>query len=607
MKNKKGFIFSISVIILLVPLIIFISSYNEIPETKMGDTISRSRCDKLHYSVEDIKKDLERVISISGRRAAIAAVDDVINSGEALENYTFNCSSNCAFDCSDFIFQEKGGGAAIAELITCGTLHGLNASIMSNHTLSTWVGRITNRSKEMNFNASLKLIDIKIVMRDAWSFSSIPVFRVSISDMGEKCFYKGIIKDVVANSSIIGLIDPLYPLKTYRQIKHYKFRKCPIKFSRFKVIGESSSKTGDGSFTGTPTIYSDLPDAVNYCQNKIQSELEHEILVYNQLALLDCNMEPGLKQCFNKSSNHHFGGLIAFQGAINCNPTTPYIVDTGDIENISNETCVHIINEGTTCEIHQVLSGVESNRFNTTCYEVSDIEDRYNNYCTKGYSNGPSFLDRLEGNLNLSSRYVKKTEELFNRTDIGLESVLSPFEIMQFFNPSDPRLFILLKENASWIDYLYWQNISGCQVMGSCGVGVPGFERYFKLDCAHTFKYKLSTSCISMGCCPAKMGLNICQLCDTSGDCSIRFNLTSFDVVGNPLNLTSLPKINISGTIIKTNETKKIGGETGKYTITLTGFRKVYDMEAVAFTLDPGCPTVTNSTYSTKVDDIPSC
>ena len=99
-KSKRGFLFTIATIILIIPLIYLVSFYSGVSETKMEDTIGRIRCDELHYFVEDVRRDMERAATIFGRRAAVNAIEDVIQTGVPLKNYTFQCTPQCDVDLS---------------------------------------------------------------------------------------------------------------------------------------------------------------------------------------------------------------------------------------------------------------------------------------------------------------------------------------------------------------------------------------------------------------------------------------------------------------------------------------------------------------------------
>ena len=77
------------------------------------------RCDELHYFVEDVKKDLDRAMSVFGRRAAVYAINYAVTQGTPLGDYEYQ-------NCTPFLFDGNGSEAAIAELVVCGTLNGNN-------------------------------------------------------------------------------------------------------------------------------------------------------------------------------------------------------------------------------------------------------------------------------------------------------------------------------------------------------------------------------------------------------------------------------------------------------------------------------------------------
>ncbi|RLC76992.1 MAG: hypothetical protein DRJ03_27595, partial [Chloroflexi bacterium] len=190
-KSRRGFLFTIATIILIIPLIYLISFYSGVSETKMEDTIGRIRCDELHYFVEDVRRDMERAVTIFGRRAAVYAINEVVNTipPTFLSNYSFNCTKSCHVNCATFIHPENGSEAAIAEMVVCGTFHGENVTEMENNTLSNWIWKIIETGKEMGFDVNITPFKIKVVPRDAWHFATILENKVRISDKEGLCFY----------------------------------------------------------------------------------------------------------------------------------------------------------------------------------------------------------------------------------------------------------------------------------------------------------------------------------------------------------------------------------------------------------------------------------
>ena len=73
--------------------------------------------------------------------------------------------------------------------------------------------------------------------------------------------------------------------------------------------------------------------------------------------------------------------------------------------------------------------------------------------------------------------------EYFNNSHIGIETLVDVYEFLSYS--------ITPYENATWIDYLYWQDINGSEICGVCGTGIyPA-----RLDCQHIVGYGVDTGC----------------------------------------------------------------------------------------------------------------
>lgn len=522
-RNRKGFFFTIATILLILPLILLIMFYSNISDTSNKDAIARIRCDELHYFVEDIEEDLNRAMVIFGRRSAVYAVDYVVSSGISLRDYSFYCSPLCPMDCNTFIYNNTGSEAAIGELILCGTLYGENVTYMINHTMREWIDRILIRSQELHYNVNITVDSIDVVPMDAWHFYVRVNNKISISDDAGLCHYSASIMETSTNTSILDLEDPLYTLYTdghiFKQIIN-----CEQDLSLSAIAGCSKTDTGYGNFSGTVILYSQftgLTDLENYCNETPQEILGQQVLVVDQGWGTVCNKK--IVDCFNASQPKHFGALVLYEdtGKFNissCMPTIPWISDTGEMDNetpweggsrdpncddafITNGSCILIVNEPS-CGVHTVFIGYDPTTINTTCYFVSNIS-RYDTNCTENYSDGPSFFDRLEGNLNLSEKYVEQAMEYFNTSDIGIETIVNLVELDTY-----SRVYPNIKfyPNATWIDYLYWQNVSGCRSFGSCEV--YGYK--FNLDCQHSYELGIDTACTSINYsyCPTEICIN---------------------------------------------------------------------------------------------------
>ncbi|MEA1924650.1 MAG: hypothetical protein U9M95_02165 [Candidatus Altiarchaeota archaeon] len=645
-RNRKGFLFSVAVLILLLPLIVFTTFYKEIPETEMRDTAGRARCDKLYYFVEDIKNDMGRALEISTRWAMIAAYDHIRERGVGLENYTFNCSSDCEINCSEFGFDTVGSSAALTELIICGTLYGRNNSKMVNHTFPLWYRKIINYSERMNYQVDWEILSMELGHVDAWNVYSSPLIRWKVQDVNGMCYYEGVVDDIDVNTSITGLWDPLYPLNT-KSFGSKMITNCSINISTERIAGCSKSNLSNGSVSGIVLFFSTIPagDKATYCTDH-GAEVNDQILVIDQGSGSCITVE---QKCFNMSADHHFAGVVDyFNNDLNsftkkCNITIPWITATCKMDNVtghgpgcdpecydmniagnitSNDTCIYI-ETNKACGIHRVGLGLDSNQVKTECYTVSDINESYNTYCPGNQqSNGPSFLDRLDGRTHLSQKYVKQTRDKYNTTLIGIETLVDVYYLENLAGTT-------VNETSTWIDYLFWQEIEGCAATSVCVD-----EGYIlSLDCPHGLKYDVSTECKQTGCCgdlecgpgetyvdcddcptpaacPSTIKFMDCKTCWGPGNsnCNVTYNVTIQNSTGY-MNLSANPLIAVTNNSIETNSytMQQVMGQTGVYEYTVGVFDKTDDINATVYIWTNGCLTTTNSTEEDTVNSINSC
>lgn len=512
-ENKKGFFFTIGIILLILPLIFLVSYYLTTSSTKTEDVISKIRCDELHYLTNDVREDMRRAIVIFGRRAAIYSIDSIVTSGVPLVNYSFNCTSMCNVDCNQFTFDMNGSEAAIAEVTLCGTIYGENVTYMLNHTLSEWITRVNSAGDAMNFDINISIVNITVVQNDAWDFAIIVDMLLDVSDDSGICYYTGDIMSIEAITSILGLEDVLYPLNTGgRMIKF--ITNCTTDINLESIAGCSLTYGGQGLASGRPIFWSNLKSSTSaaerstYCSTF--EEYVNDKLLVMDTAFGNCNSFE--QCCFNESCPYHFSGVINY-GATNpvswdkCEITIPWITHTCKLDNVTgfgpgggcerpdgcnesilqNDSCVMIKNRDE-CDEHNVLMGFSTENITTYCYSESNISS-FGASCSETFANGPSFFDRLDGNYNLSEKYANQSRDYYNTTNIGLETLVNPYLLDDFG--------IEIKDNKTWVDYLYWQNIGGCEAIGSCAEGAYALQ----LDCQHAYKYSIDTKCVNASDC----------------------------------------------------------------------------------------------------------
>jgi len=135
------------------------------------------------------------------------------------------------------------------------------------------------------------------------------------------------------------------------------------------------------------------------------------------------------------------------------------------------------------CEEFETANGtIISNWINEKCYHESN--ETYKS---------PSFFDRLEGSINLSEKYLNQSKNYFQNSYIGLESFVDLYDFWIHNISLDFEDNITKK---SWIDYLYWQNISGdCKVNSTPNYAINATHNItFRIDQMHILKYNVSNA-----------------------------------------------------------------------------------------------------------------
>ncbi|MFH1722035.1 MAG: hypothetical protein ABH950_05460 [Candidatus Altiarchaeota archaeon] len=496
-KNNKGYFFTIAILLLAIPFLLLVTFTSTQQQESVDDAAGKIRCDELQYFVEDIKRDLDRAMSVFGRRATIYSIDYIVSNNQPLESYTYN-------NCSSFQYSEVGSRAAIAELMMCATVGGNNISDMKNHTLPVWIDKMMALESDMNFKINITLNNITIVPYDAFTFAIIINNSLNVEDESGLCFYRGSSVETTSLTSIIGLEDPLYPLESGGLLTK-ALNNCTDFVELSGVVG-CAQQNGIGVSGGEALLYSTQIGSQaaleTYCQNTDREIMKDKVLVMDQAYAGSCNQS--IQDCFLANSSKTFSALIDYEDhpdAIRgtCNATIPWINGTGDLSpptptgadpscgadnslTVEEDSCIYLFNDGST---HQVLLGINPRQINTTCYRVSNVSG-YGTYCPSRYENGPSFFDRMDGKLNLSEKYVNLSIRYFNNPYIGLESLINPYDLL--------ARGITVKTSDTWVDYLYWQNTSACEVYGVCQ-GVYTYS--FRYDCPHAELDNLTSACFS--------------------------------------------------------------------------------------------------------------
>jgi hypothetical protein len=216
--------YSIIAVLVIVPLILLIAFYiTSIQDMKFG-TNDRVVADQQHQVAQGIENDFVRAVRITGRRAALAAVSEVIMTGEYLDNSTL----------------------AIKELLTNSSINGNASVLMANNSLYEWIGRI--KAQDHHFDVDVNFSYLKVENYDGMDIRISLLLTVNVSDkQGISRIDRSVQKDVIV--SVEGLEDPIFPLSTTGYVKRvvnaYPFPYCT---QRFQGTMNSGNCSGNATY-----------------------------------------------------------------------------------------------------------------------------------------------------------------------------------------------------------------------------------------------------------------------------------------------------------------------------------------------------------------------
>jgi len=200
---KKGIIYSITAILFIIAVFVVIILYSTLSRTLGSDISDKIVSDQMHQFEKNVENDLEKVITIVGKRAILSAVNYTTTSGNGLDNSILR----------------------LTELVEDGTLYGNLSVFMFNNTIGNWTKSIEDIANVTGFQLSLSISPIQINPYDSFNL----IFKANLTiNVSEKTGYIRIDKFVEKNVivSIETFEDPLPPLKT-NGLYFKKITRCP--------------------------------------------------------------------------------------------------------------------------------------------------------------------------------------------------------------------------------------------------------------------------------------------------------------------------------------------------------------------------------------------
>jgi len=258
----KAQAYSMIAVLIAVPLFLFISFYITTSQTIRFGSMERVVADQERELMNGIEDDFERAVVISGKRAVLSAINEIINEGE----YLINAS------------------AALQELMLNGTLYGNYSFILAYNTLNDWKEKILDVPS--GFDVSIAYQNPRIENHDGINIKAITNLSAVVSDKMELSEIQ-ISGNKAVLVSMIGLEDPIFPMNTLglieRTINEYPYDfyadilvtgnalgNCSgnVSFDKGSPDGGdilvTENASGVSGFAGVVAESSDLPDLSCY-------------------------------------------------------------------------------------------------------------------------------------------------------------------------------------------------------------------------------------------------------------------------------------------------------------------------------------------------------
>lgn len=198
--KQKGIVYSLITFILILPILVFLTTYLETASSRDELASIKIRGIELSNFANSISQDVPRIFKITATRALISAVNEIDVNGTPMDDAQLR----------------------IRELMLNATIYGQNSTFMQGSSLNDWADRMVLQGRRYGLNTNITFIYLNVTPYDSFSLSFNILLAVNSSDSDHTV---EIVKTY--NQTYLlpleGFEDLLYPLSTSgfvkRQIK----------------------------------------------------------------------------------------------------------------------------------------------------------------------------------------------------------------------------------------------------------------------------------------------------------------------------------------------------------------------------------------------------
>ncbi|MBU4493274.1 MAG: hypothetical protein KKA61_02795 [Nanoarchaeota archaeon] len=192
--NKKSMFFSI-IAIALISLIIF--SFTTYTSYKLRDKVmvTETRIYSMNSFIDDIEKDIERGLYISGFRSLMSMEQYITDNGIFL--YDVN--------------------SCFKEAFLNGTINNSQMGLMNESTFINWTQRIKEQAIKLDIIVEFDVHDVTIYQKNPWAANIGINVTLNVEDVKKTASWKRPLY-ITTNISIQEFEDPLYVINSYGRV-----------------------------------------------------------------------------------------------------------------------------------------------------------------------------------------------------------------------------------------------------------------------------------------------------------------------------------------------------------------------------------------------------
>lgn len=226
-RGLDGQVYSLIAVLISIPLILFTTFYISSSMTIDYSATDKIVADQMHEVERSIERDFSQAMSISGKRAFLAASNYVITEGKNLDST-----------------EDR-----LKELLTNGSLYENMTYVMQDNTIGDWRDKIEDM--DLGFNVNIEYSEAELSMSDAFhTLLSVPLTVNMTDNTGTSRIDRSIVKEVLI--SIEQVEDPIFALHTYGYISR-PIVMYPYPYHAIKITaGTISSGDCRGNITLDP-------------------------------------------------------------------------------------------------------------------------------------------------------------------------------------------------------------------------------------------------------------------------------------------------------------------------------------------------------------------